>query len=92
LPRYRDCFGNLTTVLKPFGIGPDQIPVAFNCFMNVRIDTEMGKLTVLPSISKAGDHITFVARMDLIIGLTACSAPASNGGSVKPIYYRVDHL
>jgi hypothetical protein len=28
--------------------------------------------------------------MDLVIGLTACSAPASNGGSFKPIEYRVE--
>jgi hypothetical protein len=27
--------------------------------------------------------------MDLVIGLTACSAPASNGGSFKPIHYVV---
>jgi uncharacterized protein len=27
--------------------------------------------------------------MDLVIGLTACSAPASNGGRFKPIHYSV---
>jgi len=25
-----------------------------------------------------------------VIGLTACSAPDSNGGSFKPIHYRID--
>ena len=49
-----------------------------------------GKLRVLPPISKAGDSITFRAEMDLIIGLTACSAPDSNGGTFKPIHYRID--
>lgn len=88
LDRHRGCFGNLVEALAPFGIGPDSIPVAFNCFMNVPVDSE-GKLRVLPPLSKAGDHIDFVARMDLIIGLTACSAPASNGGSFKPIDYRI---
>jgi uncharacterized protein YcgI (DUF1989 family) len=39
---------------------------------------------------QAGDHIVFRAAMDLVVGLTACSAPASNGGSFKPIHYRVD--
>jgi uncharacterized protein YcgI (DUF1989 family) len=29
--------------------------------------------------------------MDLVVGLTACSAPDSNGGSFKPIDYRVEH-
>jgi len=64
--------------------------VAFNCFMNVPIDGDTGKLRVLPPISKAGDHIRFRAAMDLVIGLTACSAPDSNGGSFKPIHYRID--
>lgn len=89
LQRHRGCFGNLVAALAPYGIGPDAIPVAFNCFMNVPIDGTTGKLRVLPPISKAGDHIALRARMDMIIGLTACSAPASNGGSFKPIDYRI---
>jgi hypothetical protein len=55
--------------------------------MNVPIDAETGKLRVLPPISKAGDQIVFRAAMDLVIGLTACSAPDSNGGTFKPIHY-----
>jgi uncharacterized protein YcgI (DUF1989 family) len=90
LPPHRGCFGNLAAALEPYGIAPDQIPTAFNCFMNVPIDGETGKLKVLPPISRAGDHITLRAEMDLIIGLTACSAPDSNGGTFKPIHYRIE--
>jgi uncharacterized protein YcgI (DUF1989 family) len=90
LPPHRGCFGNLAAALEPYGVQSDQIPVAFNCFMNVPIDAATGRLSVLPPISKAGDTITFRAAMDLVIGLTACSAPASNGGSFKPIEYRVE--
>jgi uncharacterized protein YcgI (DUF1989 family) len=90
LPPHRGCFGNLAAALEPYGVKPDMIPTAFNCFMNVTVDGATGKLDVLPPISKAGDHIVLRAEMDLIIGLTACSAPASNGGSFKPIHYRVD--
>lgn len=90
LPPHRGCFGNLAAALEPYGVKPDQIPTAFNCFMNVTVDAATGKLDVLPPISKAGDNIVLRAEMDLIIGLTACSAPASNGGSFKPIHYRVD--
>lgn len=89
-PVHRGCFGNLAAALEPFGIGPDRIPVAFNCFMNVPVDGTTGKLTVEPPLSKPGDHIAFRAEMDLIVGLTACSAYASNGGSFKPIDFRVD--
>ena len=90
LEPHRGCFGNLAAALEPYGIPADRIPVAFNCFMNVPVDGQTGKLRVLPPISKAGDHIRFRAHRDLIIGLTACSAPDSNGGTFKPIHYRVD--
>jgi uncharacterized protein YcgI (DUF1989 family) len=90
LPVHRGCFGNLAAALEPYGITPDRIPTAFNCFMNVPVDGETGRLRVLPPISKAGDSITFRATRDLIIGLTACSAPDSNGGSFKPIHYRIE--
>lgn len=88
-PVHPGCFGNLARVLAPYGIEPDAIPVAFNCFMNVELDAA-GRLAVLPPQSKAGDHIAFRAEIDLIIGLTACSAYASNGGSFKPIHYRIE--
>ncbi|UEM24181.1 urea carboxylase-associated family protein (plasmid) [Skermanella mucosa] len=88
-PPHPGCHGNLAGALRPYGIGEDAIPVAFNCFMNVPVDGETGRFKVLPPLSKAGDRIVFRARMDLVIGLTACSAPASNGGSFKPIHYSV---
>lgn len=88
-PVHRGCFGNLAAALAPYGIEPDDIPVAFNCFMNVPVD-EKGRISVLPPLSKAGDRITFRAEQDLIIGLTACSAYSSNGGSFKPIDYLVE--
>jgi uncharacterized protein len=68
---------------------PDDIPVAFNCFMHVAIDGETGKISVQPPLSRAGQRIVFSAEMDLIIGLTACSALQSNNGSFKPIKYMV---
>ncbi|MDQ2804385.1 MAG: urea carboxylase-associated family protein [Pseudomonadota bacterium] len=86
---HHGCFGNLAAALNPWGITPDAIPTAFNCFMNVTVDGETGALSVEPPKSRAGDHIAFVARMDLIIGLTACSALQSNNGSFKPIEYEI---
>jgi len=89
-PVHRGCFGNLAEALAPWGIEADAIPVAFNCFMNVPVSAD-GTISVLPPLSKAGDSIAFRAEEDLIIGLTACSAYASNGGSFKPIDYRIEH-
>ncbi len=88
-PEHRGCFGNLAEALSPHGVTEDMIPTAFNCFMNVPVDGE-GRISVKPPTSRAGDHIAFRAEEDLIIGLTACSAYASNGGSFKPIDYRVE--
>ena len=88
-PVHRGCFGNLAEALAPYGVTEDMIPAAFNCFMNVPVDGETGRVRVLPPISKAGDIIAFRAVTDVIIGLTACSAYDSNGGTFKPIDYRV---
>ncbi|UVO54857.1 urea carboxylase-associated family protein [Sphingomonas sp. SUN039] len=86
---HRGCFGNLAAALAPFGVTEDMIPVAFNCFMNVPIKPD-GSFEVLPPISGPGDYIRFEAKMDLIVGLTACSALQSNGGSFKPIDWAID--
>lgn len=82
------CHGNLYSALKDSGIGRWQIPTAFNIFMNVPLQRD-GSLKVLPPIAKVGDYIMFKAKMDLLIGLTACSAAASNNGSFKPIGYTI---
>ena len=84
---HHGCFGNLAAALAPFGIVPDAIPIAFNIFMNVRVDGESGALTVAPPLSKAGDRLVVEAAMDLVVGLTACSALQSNNFAFKPIDY-----
>jgi uncharacterized protein YcgI (DUF1989 family) len=85
---HQGCFGNLAQALQPFGIEPDQIPTAFNVFMNVQIAPD-GTLTVAPPLSRAGDFVVFEATTDLIVGLTACSALQSNNGSFKPIHWQL---
>lgn len=86
---HRGCFGNLSAALEPYGVGEDDIPVAFNCFMNVTVDSDSGDLAVRAPLSRAGDSICLRAEMDLVIGLTACSALQSNNGSFKPIAYEI---
>lgn len=86
---HHGCFGNFAHVLKRYGIEEDSIPEPFNCFMNVRVDGETGRIEVKPPVSKAGDHVDFVAEMDLVVTVTACSAARWNAGTFKPIQYRI---
>jgi hypothetical protein len=88
-PLHRGCFGNLAEALAPHGVAPDQIPAAFNVFMNVTVAAD-GRLAVLPPRTRPGDFIRLRAEMDLVVGLTACSAYASNGGTFKPIDFAVE--
>jgi hypothetical protein len=78
------CFENLHKNLAPFGISHDMIPTTFNIFMNVVVQPS-GELRIDPPPSKAGDFILLRAEMDLIVGVTACSAEMSNNYSFKPI-------
>lgn len=84
------CLENLAKNLAPIGILQDEIPTAFNIFMNVQFDA-LGNISVLPPTSKAGDYVQFEAQMDLLVCLTACSAEDSNGGTFKPIEYSVNN-
>ena len=56
--------------------------------MNVPISSNL-ELSVKAPTAKPGDYIVFKAHMDLLIGLTACSAGASNNYSFKPIQFAV---
>ncbi len=82
------CFENLFLSLKEHGIAEADISTTFNIFMNVKIDPQ-GKLTVGVPTSKAGDYIDLRAELDMVCGLTACSAEGSNNGRFKPIHYSI---
>ena len=82
------CFENLYTNLAKFDIEPDDIPTDFNIFMNVQFE-QNGKISVDPPFNSPNDYVLFEAKMDLIVGLTACSAEDSNGGSFKEIQYEI---
>jgi uncharacterized protein len=84
-----NCFDNLSVPLAGHGIDPDAIPTTFNIFMNVEIDPA-GRIAVRSPRSKAGDCIELRAEMDLIVGLSACSAELSNNYAFKPIWYSID--
>ena len=82
------CFENLWRNLAEFDIAPDTIPTTFNVFMNVDVGPD-GGLKIKPPRSRAGDQVVLRAEIDLVVGLTACSAEMSNNYRFKPIDYEV---
>ena len=82
------CLENLTKNLERFGILVDDIPTTFNVFMNVDI-LPSGELKIDPPLSEPGDFLDLRAEMDLIVGVTACSAEMSNNYRFKPIEVEV---
>lgn len=82
------CFENLYKSLAAYGIDGHRIGTTFNVFMRVDVAADGTVRVGIPS-SKAADYIDLRAEMDLLVGLTACSAENSNNGSFKPIHYRI---
>jgi uncharacterized protein YcgI (DUF1989 family) len=78
------CLENLSRSLGPYGIEGDDIPTTFNAFMNVGVSPS-GQIAIGPPHSKPGDFLEVRAEMDLVVGVTACSAEKSNNHAFKPI-------
>lgn len=79
-----NCLDNLNMNLAAYGVNADHIAAPLNIFLNVSISEE-GELAILPARSRAGDFIELRAEMDLIVGITACSAGACNNYHCTPI-------
>ncbi len=87
-----NCLDNLSSNLASYGIDFSQIGTPLNIFMNVTIANSSdlfgnptAGLDVKTPTSKAGDYIDFRAEMDLIVGITACSAGKWNNHRCTPI-------
>jgi uncharacterized protein len=79
-----NCFDNLFNNLKDYGVKSSQITIPFNIFMSIEIDRE-GEIKIQPPMSKAGDYVELKAEMDMIVGVTACSAGTCNNFEWTPI-------
>ena len=79
-----NCLDNLVNNLKSYGVQASQITIPLNIFMNIEIDRE-GEIKIKSPMSKAGDYIELRAEMDMIVGVTACSAGSCNNFEWTPI-------
>lgn len=82
------CFANLLAALGTAGVSPDRIGTTLNVFMDVWTD-QAGELHIDPPPTRPGDRFAIRAEIDLIVGVTACSAEKSNNGHCTPIDIRV---
>ncbi len=82
------CFANLCSALTPAGVSPDRIGTTLNVFMDVWTDPD-GDLHIDPPPTRPGDRFAIRAEVDLLVGVTACSAEKSNNGQCTPIDIRV---
>lgn len=88
LTYHPSCQENLTKNLARYSIAEEEIPSAFNIFMNVEV-IPSGKMQIKAPLAGANATIIFRAEMDLIIGLTACSHEQTNDGACKPIQFEI---
>ena len=83
-----NCFDNLDSNLKAYGIQLSPISIPLNIFMNIDIDRH-GEIVIQAPTSKAGDYIVLRAEMDLIVGISACSAGLCNNFQWTPIAVQI---
>ena len=69
--QHRSCKMNVFEALQEFNMRPPVFPDPVNLFQNSPID-DQGKLTIVPPISKAGDHVLFRVLQDVIAVGSAC--------------------
>ena len=84
-----NCLDNINTALGERR--PLITPI--NLFMYTKLH-EDGRISVEKPLSKAGDRIVLKAKMDLSLGVAACSVSESlcNSGSCSPIKIVIEEL
>ncbi|WP_297845497.1 urea carboxylase-associated family protein [Pseudomonas sp.] len=82
---HRSCTDNFHEALAEQGIRCSYTPASLNLFMNVPV-AEDGSVQRIPPRSKAGDSVTLLAEMDVLVVLSACPQDITpiNGAGRQP--------
>jgi uncharacterized protein len=78
---HRSCRMNFVEALAPLDIPAWRVPDPVNLFQSSPVQPD-GSYLSAPSPAKAGDHVTLLARMDLVAACSACPqdlAPTNAG-------------
>ena len=90
---HRNCVDNLTEALAELNVTPPEIPSPFNIFENVQIG-ENGALSIQPPVVSAGESISLLAELDIILVLSCCpmDVALTNGPDRRSKPVRVEWL
>jgi uncharacterized protein YcgI (DUF1989 family) len=82
---HRSCTDNFHEALAEQGVSCSYTPASLNLFMNVPV-AEDGSVQRVPPRSKAGDRVTLLAEMDVMVVLSACPQDITpiNGAGRQP--------
>ena len=68
---HANCCDNFRAAVAEAGIDRTDVPDPFNLFMNFPWDVE-GRLEALPTVGAPGDRVTFAAKRDVLVVVSAC--------------------
>lgn len=89
---YHDnCADNLKFALEAIGLAAPFVPAPLNLWMNIPVDAD-GSTQFAPPVSHPGDQITFRAKADAIVVMSACPQDLTpvNGEGTTPDILQFD--
>ena len=89
-PPDHGCWENLSQVLEPYGIVPEDIPSPFNIYQTMKIDGVTGRMEHTTIRPKPGTYVDLRAERDLLVALSACPDPPVGGKPVTVAIFEAD--
>jgi uncharacterized protein YcgI (DUF1989 family) len=84
------CWENLSGVLAPYGIPPEDIPSPFNLYQHMKIDGVTGRMEHTTVRPEPGTYVDLRAERDLLVAFSACPDPPVGGKPVTVEIYEAD--
>ena len=81
------CWENLSRVLEPYGIAPEDIPSPLNLYQTMKIDGVTGRMDHTQIRPKPGTYVDLRAEMDLLAAFSACPDLPVGGKPVDVMIY-----
>ena len=83
---HTNCHDIQAEAQREYGLTPDDVHDSFNLFMNTEITSD-GKATITRQSSRPGDHVDFLALVDVLAVPNVCGADVmtTSNYSLKPI-------